>query len=82
MIIERISIDNSAFVFGLNTFVALIFQTILSILVTKIAYLNDIQRQVIKKADLYVHINWFSVHFVRWISWLHRSHVLDYVCNT
>ncbi|KAI6176326.1 Reduced folate carrier [Aphelenchoides bicaudatus] len=52
MIIERISIDNSAFVFGLNTFVALVFQTILSVLVTKIQYLNDIRRQLNFQAEV------------------------------
>lgn len=45
MIIERIPIDNNAFVFGLNTFIALVIQTFLSILVTKTHYLNDIRRQ-------------------------------------
>lgn len=46
MIIEQIPIDNNAFVFGLNTLIALVFQTLISILITKNQYLNDIKRQV------------------------------------
>jgi hypothetical protein len=47
MIIEKIPIDNNAFIFGLDTFIALVFQTLLSILVTEVKYLNDIKRQFV-----------------------------------
>jgi hypothetical protein len=46
LIIKKIDVDNGGFVLGLNTFIALVFQTTLSILVTKIKYLNPVRRQV------------------------------------
>ncbi|KAI6213023.1 Reduced folate carrier [Aphelenchoides besseyi] len=47
MIIKQIDVDASGFVFGLNTFLALILQTGLSIFVTKIPYFNEIHRQFV-----------------------------------
>lgn len=56
MIIERIYVGNNAFVFGLNTLIALIFQTILSILITKVEYLNDIRHQA-RNIERYHQVN-------------------------
>ncbi|KAI6224504.1 hypothetical protein M3Y99_01391500 [Aphelenchoides fujianensis] len=45
MIIERIDVEAGGFVFGLCTFAPLLLQTGVSLLVTKVAYLNEIHRQ-------------------------------------
>ncbi|KAI6185392.1 Reduced folate carrier [Aphelenchoides besseyi] len=47
MIIKGIDVDASGFVFGLNTFLALVLQTGLSIFVTKVSYFNEIHRQFV-----------------------------------